>query len=67
MTGFILIGLALFSGDLLPWFLRLLMLIGGVASFGLPFFGSRLSQSDPGASYPYPTQADVLDGDDDYD
>ena len=67
MTGFILIGLALFGGDLLPWFLRLLMLIGGVASLSMPFFENRSSQTDPGASYPYPTQADVLDGDDDYD
>ena len=67
MTGFILIGLALLSGDLLPWMIRLLMLVGGVASLGLPLLPGRSAQADPGASYPYPTQADVLDGDDDYD
>ena len=67
MTGFILIGLALLSGDLLPWMIRLLMLVGGVASLGLPLLPGRSTQTDPGASYPYPTQADVLDGDDDDD
>ena len=67
MTGFILIGLALFGGDLLPWFLRLLLLFGGVLSLAAPFMGSAQSRGDPGASYPYPTQDDVLDGDDDYD
>ncbi len=67
MTGFILIALALFAGDALPDTIRLLMLVGGVASFASPWLGRSGSQADPGASYPYPAQDDVLDGDDDYD
>lgn len=65
MTGFILIALALFAGDVLPGTIRLLMLGGGVASFVSPWLGRSNSQSDPGASYPYPAQEDVFDGDDD--
>lgn len=65
MTGFLLIGLALLGGDLLPEGIRLLMFIGGIASFLSPWVGTSGQQSDPGASYPYPTQEDVLDGDDD--
>lgn len=64
MTGFILIGLALFGGQLIPWPIRLLMLIGGAASLVSPLM-SGAPQGDGGASYPYPTQDDVLDGDDD--
>ncbi len=64
MTGFILIGLALFGGDLLPWPLRLLMVVGGAASFVTPFVSGSTTRNDPGSGYPYPTQADVLDGDD---
>jgi hypothetical protein len=64
MTGFILIGLALMLGDTLPASIQLLMLIGGVASFIAPGV-SGSGQHDPGASYPYPAQEDVLDGDDD--
>lgn len=64
MTGFLLIGLALALGDALPTSIRLLMLVGGAASFVAPL-ASGSQQSDPGASYPYPTQEDVLDGDDD--
>lgn len=65
MTGFILIGVAIWSGDTLPASIRLTMLIGGVASFLAPGVAGSGQQSDPGASYPYPTQEDVLDGDDD--
>lgn len=65
MTGFILIGLALLTGDLIPWVFRLLMLFGGVVSLVAPFMAGNQTRSDPGASYPYPTQDDVLDGDDD--
>ncbi len=65
MTGFILIGVAIWSGDALPASIRLVMLIGGVASFLAPGVAASGQQSDPGASYPYPTQEDVLDGDDD--
>jgi hypothetical protein len=65
MTGFILIGLALMLGDALPASIRLLMLIGGAASFIAPGIAGSGRQSDPGASYPYPAQEDVLDGDDD--
>jgi len=65
MTGFILIGLALMLGDTLPASIKLLMLIGGVASLVSPWVSSPGRQSDPGASYPYPAQEDVLDGDDD--
>ena len=64
MAGFILIGFSLFSGDLLPWSIRLLMLVGGAASLIAPFAPHPLIQNDPGSSYPYPTQADVLDGED---
>lgn len=63
MTGFILIGLALFLGDALPWTVRALMLVGGAASFVLPFTRGR--GSGDGSPYPYPPQDDVLDGDDD--
>lgn len=65
MTGFILIGLAIWSGDALPASIQLLLLIGGVASFIAPGVSGSGRQGDPGASYPYPTQEDVLDGDDD--
>lgn len=65
MTGFILIGLALFGGQLISWPIRLLMLFGGLTSLAAPFVGGGQKQGDPGASYPYPTQDDVLDGDDD--
>ena len=65
MTGFILIALALFAGDALPGTIHLLMLVGGVVSFASPGLGRSGSQADPGASYPYPAQDDVLDGDDD--
>lgn len=65
MTGFILIGLALMLGDTLPASIQLLMFIGGVASLVSPGVSSPRQQSDPGASYPYPAQEDVLDGDDD--
>lgn len=65
MTGFILISLALFSGDLLPWSIRILMFVGGAASFATPFASDASTRSDPGSSYPYPTQDDVLDGDED--
>jgi hypothetical protein len=65
MTGVILIGLALMLGDTLPASIQLLMLIGGVASFIAPGVSGSGQQSDPGASYPYPAQEDVLDGDDD--
>lgn len=64
MTDFILIGLALFGGQLIPWPIRLLMVIGGVASLVNPLL-SRAPQRDGGASYPYLTQDNVLDGDDD--
>ena len=64
MAGFILIGFALYGGDLLPWSIRLLMLVGGVASWVTPFALRPLTRNDPGASYPYPTQADVYDGGD---
>ena len=63
MTGFILIGLALFLGDALPWTVRLLMLVGGASSLALPF--ARGQGGGDGSSYPYPAQDDVLDGDDD--
>jgi hypothetical protein len=65
MTGFILIGLALMLGDTLPTSIQLLMLVGGVASFIAPVVSGSGRQGDPGASYPYPAQEDVLDGDDD--
>ena len=65
MAGFILIGLTLMSGDLLPWTIRLLMVVGGAASFATPFVSGYSRQSDPGSSYPYPTQDDVLDSDQD--
>lgn len=65
MVSFILIGLALLSGDGLPWSIRLLMLVGGVASLVAPSTSCSSTQDDRGSSYPYPTQADVLDGDDD--
>lgn len=64
MAGFILIGLALYSGDLLPWSIRLLMFVGGAASLVTPFAPYPLTRNDPGSSYPYPAQADVLDGED---
>lgn len=64
MTGFILIGLALFLGDALPWTVQALMLIGGAASFVLPFTRERGQGGGDGSSYPYPPQDDVLDGDD---
>lgn len=65
MTGLILIGFALMLGDALPASIQLLMLIGSVASFIAPAVAGSGQQSDPGASYPYPAQEDVLDGDDD--
>ena len=37
----------------------------GVASFLAPGVAGSGQQGDPDASYPYPTQEDVLDGDDD--
>lgn len=64
MTGFILIALALFAGDALPGTIRLLMLVGGVASLAAPFSGRSESQGESGSGYPYPAQDDVLDGDD---
>ena len=64
MAGFILIGFALFSSDLLPWSICLLMLVGGAASLVAPSVLHPITQTDPGASYPYPPQDDVLDGDD---
>ena len=64
MTGFILISLALFLGDALPWTVRVLMLVGGAASFVLPFARGRGQGDGDGSSYPYPAQDDVLDGDD---
>ena len=72
MIGFVLIGLALLLGNVLPDSITVFMLIGGVASFALPWVPGS-GRSDPGASYPYPVQEDVLDGDgydndgDDYD
>lgn len=65
MTGFLLVGLALVLGDALPASIRLLMLVGGAASFLAPFSSRSGQESDPGASYPYPAQENVLDGDDD--
>ena len=65
MTGFILLGLALLTGDLIPWPFRVLMLVGGVLSLAAPSMGGAQSRRDPGASYPYPTQDDVIGGDDD--
>ncbi len=62
MIGFVLIGLALLLGNVLPDSIKVLMLIGGVASFALPWVPGS-GRSDPGASYPYPVQEDVLDGD----
>lgn len=65
MTGFILIGLALFLGDALPWTVRLLMLVGGAASLALPFVRGGGRGRGDGSPYPYPAQDDVLDGDED--
>lgn len=63
MVGFLAIGFALFSGDLLPGTVRVLMLVGGVAALAGPFVPR--SRPDSGASYPYPAQDDVLDRDTD--
>ena len=49
MTGFILIGLALLTGDLIPWMFRVLMLVGGVLSLAAPLMGGGQSRGDPGA------------------
>ncbi len=50
--------------QLLALTIRLFMIVGG-ASFIPPFVSGYPSHPDPGLSYPYPTQADVLDGDKD--
>ena len=63
MVGFVFVGFALFSGDLLPWTVRVLMLVGGLATLAGPF--AARSRPDPGARYPYSAQDDVLDGDTD--
>jgi len=61
MVCFVFVGFALFSDDLLPWTVRVLMLVGGLAALGSPFM--PWSRPDPGASYTYPAQDDVLSGD----
>lgn len=63
MVGFLAIGFALFSGDLLPWTIRVLMLVGGLAALVGPFV--PWVRRDPRASYSYPAQDDMLDGDTD--
>lgn len=63
MLGFILIGFSLLSGDTLPWSIRLLMFVGGAASLASPFVSHSPVRDDSGSGYP--TQADVLDHDDD--
>lgn len=63
MVGFVFVGFALFTGDLLPWTVRVLMLGGGLTALASPF--AARPRPDPGANYPYPAQDDVLGGDTD--
>lgn len=60
VTGFLLIGLTVFVGDAVPATWRILMLVGGVASFG-GGIGLRRTR-DPGADCPYPSPDNPLDG-----
>lgn len=57
MVGFVFVGFALFSGDLLPGTVRALILVGGVAALSGPFVVRP--RPEPGAGYPHPAQNDV--------
>lgn len=53
MANFLLLGGALMAGEGLPWSVRLLMLVGGLAPLaGVPVGGGV--RRDGSADYPYP-------------
>lgn len=58
MASFFLFGAALY-GTMLPWSVRLLMLVGALS----PFVGIAVNgrvRRDVGAAYPYPAQQSVF-------
>lgn len=53
MASFLLLGGALMLGDALPWTVRVLMIVGGLAPLaGVPV--RVWARRDPSADYPYP-------------